>query len=277
MEFLSLLEKSLYQNRKINDTYTSTYTVDLFQKPEGKRLARIFQRARNAEAQYARQLRKLARHIGDIVGGFPPGDPESVAPVTEALNRYSGLIRPWAKNVAIRMLADVGERNNEVWKELGRDMGRALAREIREAPTGTAMRQLLAENVHLITSLPLDAAQRVHELTTEGIINSTRASEIAKSILRSGEVSKSSANRIARTEVARTGSILTQVRSLHVGCVEYIWRTTRDQQVRPSHKEMEGTVVRWDTTPHLSDGTITHAGQIYNCRCYPEPIIPDIF
>jgi uncharacterized protein with gpF-like domain len=38
---------------------------------------------------------------------------------------------------------------------------------------------------------------------------------------------------------------------------------------------MEGVPVRWDQPPTLSDGTVTHAGQIYNCRCWPEPILPN--
>lgn len=252
-------------------------THDYAQKVEPKRLARLFQRARIAEAQYARQLRKLARHIGDIVSGFPVGDPDSVAPVSEALNRYSGLIRPWARNVAIRMLADVGERDKKIWEELGKDMGRALRKEIETAPTGVALRGLLDENVHLITSLPLDAAARVHKLTIEGLLDSTRAGTIAKEIGRSGEVSKSRAMLIARTEVARTASVLTQVRSEHVGSTQYIWRTSRDSVVRPSHRAMEGKVINWDNPPTLSDGTITHAGQIFNCRCYPEPIVPETF
>jgi SPP1 gp7 family putative phage head morphogenesis protein len=246
-------------------------------KFESKRLQRAFERARAAEPLYARQLRKLARFIGDIVNGFPPGDPNSVGPITEMLNRYSGLIRPWATVQATRMLEDVGQRDKEIWAALGDRMRRALKTEIEEAPTGVAMRQILAENVDLITSLPIEAAKRVHKLTIEGMLNSTRAREISAEIQRSGEVTRSRANLIARTEVARTASVLTQTRSEYVGSVAYIWRTARDKQVRHSHKLMEGKVVQWDTPPTLEDGTVTHAGQIYNCRCYPEPIVPETF
>jgi uncharacterized protein with gpF-like domain len=69
--------------------------------------------------------------------------------------------------------------------------------------------------------------------------------------------------------------VLTQARAEHIGSEGYIWRTSNDSDVRHSHKEMNGRYVRWDTPPRLSDGTVTHAGQIYNCRCYPEPVIPD--
>lgn len=246
-------------------------------KVESLAIQRLYTRARRAEAQYAVQLRKIARTIGDIISGFPPGDPDSLPLLTEMLNKYSHLIRPWAQKTSIRMLADVGHRNDAVWFEMSKSMGRALREEIRSAPTGQAMRDLLQENVHLITTMPLNAAERVHKLTLEGIVNGTRASSIAQEIMYSGHVAKTDANRIARTEVARTASILTQVRSEHIGSTAYIWRTSKDEAVRKSHKEMEGQVVDWDHPPTLSDGTVTHAGQIYNCRCYPEPIVPDTF
>lgn len=251
-------------------------TFDYAAKFESKRLARLFQRARLAEIQYSSQLKKLARHIGDIISGYPVGDPASVAPITEALNRYSGLIRPWATNVAQRMIADVGERDKKIWDLLGDRMGRSLRREIETTETGGVMRALLQENVTLITSLPLDAAQRVRHLTTEAIITGTRADTIAKEIMRSGQVSRSRAQLIARTEVGRTSSTLTQVRSEHIGSTAYIWRTSRDEQVRPSHKKMEGVVVDWDNPPTL-DNLTGHAGCVPNCRCYPEPIIPDLW
>jgi uncharacterized protein with gpF-like domain len=37
---------------------------------------------------------------------------------------------------------------------------------------------------------------------------------------------------------------------------------------------MEGKFVTWDDPPTL-DGMKGHAGQFPNCRCYPEPVIPE--
>jgi SPP1 gp7 family putative phage head morphogenesis protein len=93
----------------------------------------------------------------------------------------------------------------------------------------------------------------------------------------SGDVSKSRATLIARTEVARCGSILTQARCAHVGCEAYIWRTVEDDDVRHDHAILNGKVIYWNAPPiaDLRSGTRAHAGQIWNCRCYPEPIIPD--
>jgi len=230
---------------------------------------------RRAELRYASQLRKVAVQVGHLINGFPAGDPAAVPTITQLLGKYAEALAPWAERAAAQMLAEVDARDRGMWEQLSDEMSRELRKEIRTAPTGARMQALLQEQVTLITSLPKDAAQRVHELTLAGIEDSTRAKEIAKEIARSGEVSVSRANLIARTEVARTASTLTQARAEHVGSEGYVWRTSGDSDVRHSHKQMNGKFVRWDSPPTLSDGTTTHAGQIYNCRCYPEPVIPE--
>jgi SPP1 gp7 family putative phage head morphogenesis protein len=225
--------------------------------------------------RYAAQLRKVARQIGQLIKGFPPGEPDTVPTIRQMLAKYAEALRPWAVQAAAQMLTDVNHRDEQAWSEMAKEMSVGLRREIHRAPTGQHLQALLAEQVDLITSLPTEAAQRVHELTIAGLEDSTRASEIAKEILRSGEVSESRATLIARTEVARTASTLTQARAQHIGSEGYIWRTSGDSDVRESHKAMNGKFVRWDSPPTLSDGTTTHAGQIYNCRCYPDPVLPE--
>jgi SPP1 gp7 family putative phage head morphogenesis protein len=238
-------------------------------------------KARKLEEGYARQLRKVARQIGMIVEGWYAQhedelDPSALPGLQQQMERYSEILEPWARATAQRIGQEIAIKERRGWAEHARLMSRARREELANAPTGAALKQFLNEQVQLITSLPTDAGQRVHDLTLRGLETSTRASEIAKEILRSGEVTASRATLIARTEVARTASALTMVRAMSIGSNEYIWRTSRDGDVRPSHKKMEGRVCQWAHPPTLSDGTTCHAGQIYNCRCWPEPIIPGI-
>lgn len=219
-------------------------------------------------------MRKIARHVGEIVKGFPPGDPASLPALQIALGKYSDLIGPWAKLQAEKMIAEVSNRDAKAWAETATQMAGALRRELQNAPTGAMLQGFLNEQVALIKSLPTEAAQRVHHLTMEGLTSSARAGEIATEIMRSGEVTKSRANLIARTEVARTASGLTMARAQHVGSDGYIWRTSEDSDVRASHKKMAGKFVKWNDPPTL-DGMTGHAGMFPNCRCYPEPVLPD--
>jgi len=242
-----------------------------------------FAKVRKAEKQYATQLRKVARHVGDIIRNHHPETSDGMAEIRAILAKYAEVIEPWAKVAAGRMIADVGRRDEKAWEANSQAMGRALREELANAPTGQFLRAKLAENVGLIKSLPIEAAQRVHRLTLEGINNATRAGEIAKEIGRSGEVTVARANMIARTEVSRTASGLVEARSRHVGSEGYIWRTVGDSDVRNkdgnpvgSHRLLNGKFIRWDSPPVAStNGDRYHAGCGPNCRCYPEPVLPE--
>lgn len=230
-----------------------------------------FSSARKVERRFAQQLRKIARHIADLVETFGTEQTEAL---TRALNRYGEIIEPWARAVSARMIAQVSEHDERAWMKLARQMGMSLKSEIERAPVGIRMQQLLEEQVGLIKSLPVEAAERVHKVTTEGITKGIRASEVAAEIMKTGDVTKSRANLIARTEVGRTSTTLTQARAESVGSKGYRWRTAGDSDVRESHRKMEGRFVAWNDPPTL-DGMRGHAGAIPNCRCYPEPVLDD--
>ena len=235
-----------------------------------------FEKSAKVERQYSRVLRGVAREVGRIVTGFDLDHPLYSQLVSQALGKYADLLHPWARVMASRIVTAIDAQDVQAWAIQSREMARALRQELEHAPTGEALSRFLAENVDLITSLPLEAAQRVHTLTQEGLMGSRRAADIAAEIMRTGAVTESRATLIARTEVARTASALSMIRAEHIGCTHYTWRTSRDGDVRQSHKEMDGKVIAFASPPTLSDGTTTHAGQIYNCRCYPEIIVPDM-
>jgi SPP1 gp7 family putative phage head morphogenesis protein len=236
---------------------------------------RLFIQPRSASIQYERVLRKIAEHIDALTRGWDWESPEAVATMIDTLERYAVLIGPWAEAVARRMLTDVSTRDVRAWTQLGREMGRALREEIAEAPVGHVMRAALADQVSLITSLPLETAKRVHKLTTEAITTGRRAADIADEIMRTGAVTKSRATLIARTEVARTSAALTQARAQHIGSESYQWLTANDGRVRPEHRKLNGRVFRWDAPPIAeADGTRHNPGEYPNCRCVAMPLVP---
>lgn len=237
-------------------------------------MASQWQHARSTENMYARALRRVAAAIDHIVRAWPPGDPSADSAIRAALRQYSDLLRPWATAVGGRMVADVERQNARTWRLVAEEIGRGVADQVRSTDVGGRMRELLGQQVRLITSLPIDAGQRVHELTLRGLEGGERARGIAREILRTGEVTSSRATLIARTEVGRTASVLTQARAERVGSTGYIWRSARDTDVRPSHRAMEGKFVAWSDPPTL-DGMTGHAGCLPNCRCHPEPVIPE--
>ena len=232
-------------------------------------------KARAAEHLYNAKLRSVARQVGSLVKGLAPkGLVKDAGVLVRALKAYAELLEPWAHSVAGFMLADVARKDARMWSQHSKEMGAELRREINSAPTGDILRQLQEQQVTLIKSLPLEAAQRVHDLAMESTITGTRASEIAKRILETEDVTEARARLIARTEVSRAASNLVQARATWAGSDGYIWRTSNDANVRDSHQEMEGKYVRWSQPPIL-DKLTGHAGALPNCRCFSEPVFKD--
>lgn len=51
---------------------------------------------------------------------------------------------------------------------------------------------------------------------------------------------------------------------------QYVWRTLRDERVRPSHRMNDGRVFSWSDPPATG-----HPGEDYNCRCEAVPFVAD--
>lgn len=243
----------------------------MFFKPPGRS---AFEEIRRGESEYARQLRKVARIVGGIAEQMSEADYGNAERVAQALRQYADMVTPWAQDVARRMIETTAKRERRAWESMAQEMSRELRRELMNAPTGLARHNLLADQVKLIRSLPLEAAEKVHEIVGEAMLQGTRPEQLIDKIKALGNITRNRAELIARTEVARASSTLVQARAEHVGSKEYIWRTSRDGAVRPSHKKMEGVVVRWDSPPTL-DGFTAHAGCSPRCRCFPAPVLPN--
>lgn len=242
-----------------------------------------FNVASKLEREYMHQLRVLTSHIDHLVRISVNTNMSQTEldiaryRIDMLMQQYSETLKPWARQTAEKIVQRIHKVDESSWVQLGRTIGRELKKELQDAPTGNAVKLFLDEQVRLITSLPLDAAKRVHEQTLNGITEGTRAADIAEKILGTGKVTESRAMLIARTEVARTASALTMARATHIGATHYYWRTSADGDVRASHKKMNGKICEWANPPKV-EGDIEpyHAGMIYNCRCYAEPILDEI-
>lgn len=238
-------------------------------------IASLFKRAKKLERNYGTRLRQIARHVGHIAAGFDADSLNGTVLMRAALMRYADALEPWARAVGRRMVTEVAAADRESWRKTSATIGRLLHKEIATAPTGNAMQDALTRQVDLITSLPREAAERVHKLTTEGIAQGRRTSDIAAEIARTGEVTRSRADLIARTEVSRTATELTRARAEHIGSTHFIWRARHDDSTRPMHRKLDGQAFRWDDPPECDPGHHALPGAIWNCRCYPEPVLTD--
>lgn len=237
-----------------------------------------WKRTQRAELQFARALRRVAARCGALTrGAINPQSPlASSAQARRALEGYGQTLQDWARATAARMVADVSRRDERFWIEQSKEIGRNLRKELQRSPTGPAVRERTAEAAALITSLPLEAAQRIEVYAVDYMTKGIRASELVKRIMETGEVTKSRANTIARTETSRTAGLLQEVRAKSVGSPGYIWRTSEDADVRDLHRRLEGKYFTWDRPPVAgSRGMRYHPGGGPNCRCWAEVVLPE--
>ena len=236
-----------------------------------------FSSTKSAEQRLAVALRKVAKIIGGIVAAHTDGEKiVDQRKLVAALAAYSEALGPWAKTITSQVMKLVSENNERAWAQHSKAIGKELKKTMAEAAVGAVARQLQQTQVELIKSLPLEAGLRAQKLAQEAMIGGRRADEVAAELARTEQVTASRATLIARTEIAKANASLSQARAQHVGATHYIWRTAEDADVRDSHAKMDGKVFRYDSPPYV-EGEGNHGpGEIYNCRCYAEPIIPDL-
>lgn len=185
-----------------------------------------------------------------------------------------------------RMVTPIAVNNMRTWRRAAKQatknplLYRLLMREINR-DLRNSINEQIEENANLIKTLPTDVAYKVTQDISEMAFKGMRSSEIAKAIQSKTEQhSRASAKLIARTEVSKTTTALTKARCDNLGLNWYVWRTMEDgDRVRKSHRIMEGVLVNWNEPPSPEalagekNVGYYHAGNIWNCRCYPEPLI----
>jgi len=233
-----------------------------------------FRPPKHIERRYARSLRRVSEDIGDIIAAMAVNGRLDSLQFIEAMRRYSDMVAEWADEIIVpRFLLETDAANVRRWRQgESARINKALEQPLAEGVVAQQMDLLQAEQVKYIKSIPLDAAERVQKIIRQNINQTKRSDVAAEQILKSQKVSQSRATLIARTETAKAMSALTQARAMEVGSDAYIWRTMRDSDVRPSHAKADGTVYKWSNPPTL-DGMTGNAGELPNCRCFPEPII----
>ena len=245
---------------------------------------RLWRRLRNVETNYKKSLNTLCDMFEKIAKACQ-GDQEKYVKKMEEFQE-SKPYNDYINKAVTRMVTPLMIGNEKTWREAARKASRCkmlyrlLMEEIKQN-NDYIFKEQIKENVDLIKTLPHDTAEKVVNDIVENALKGKRAKSIEKVIIDStNQHSRASARLIARTEVSKTTTALTKARSEGLGLNWYIWRTALDgDRVRKSHRNMEGVIVRWDNPPSpealIGEKSVGnyHAGNIWNCRCYPEPIV----
>lgn len=258
--------------------YTAPYILPKVKTEDAKK--DDFSYNRRIENEYNRILDRVSARVSEILKSYDPNNPASAVGILQSLEDYTNDLYDWAANIVGKVIYNLNEDDKRLWRKVSSSMSYGAKRELEAAPIGPLMEQYLKDNVGLIQSMPLRAAERVQRLVVENLeTGKYRAEGLAQQIMNIGNVTRNRAKLIARTEVSRISTGLTKARSEVLDIGWYIWRTSRDVRVRSSHRLMNTVLVSWTNPPspeslagEKSYGNY-HAGETFNCRCFPQPLI----
>lgn len=131
---------------------------------------------------------------------------------------------------------------------------------------GERLRNWTTENVALIKSVPGDMLSQIEKKLISGVNDGKRWETLAADMEQQFGIAERRAALIARDQVGKFYGAVQKARQTSLGIKSYVWRTSRDERVRPEHADREGQVFQWADPPE--DG---HPGQPINCRCTAEP------
>ncbi len=243
-----------------------------------------WRRLRSVEYEFRNSLLKICKLFNKIATSTQQDKQAYI----NAMNNFqnSDEYNRFVGSAVKRMVTGLYQSNSNTWREAARKATKgkmlygALMEELRKGDS-RIMQDQIVENINLIKTLPNDVATKVVKDITEATLKGKRASEIEKIIrVQTDKHSRASARLIARTEVSKTTTALTKQRSEQLDLHWYVWRTALDgDRVRKSHRNMEDVLVNWNNPPSPEalvgekDVGNYHAGNIWNCRCYPEPLL----
>lgn len=193
------------------------------------------------------------------------------------------------------------EQSEDDFRRLGREVNQHNAEQMTRA-VGTVLQFDLirnegleemvelwvTENVDLIKGLYDDEAAEIRRIVTESFGEGLRHEKVAKAVRElwkpsderrirkvSGRSIQARSRLIARDQLGKLNGQISRQRSLNIGATRYIWRSSRDERVRASHKVFNGNIYYWDEKygPTAPEGP---PGYPINCRCHPEPVLDDL-
>lgn len=155
-----------------------------------------------------------------------------------------------------------------------------LNRQLREAVSidvvgsepwiGKAVEEFTQENVALIRTIPSRYFDEIETLVRREAADGVRWEELVDGIEERYDVSRSRSKILARDQVGKFYGDLNRVRQTDLGITRFIWRTVRDNRVRPEHADIDGESFAWGSAP---DGG---PGEAVLCRCYAEPDLTSV-
>lgn len=238
---------------------------------------------RGIEAAYAGLVREVLAVVDAAVLGAVGESAEvradAMAPwletaVERAARRALLALRPDALRARLEALA----KRTSQWSkdQLKRQLHSALGVDplMLEPNVQAQIAAWIDQGVDRIRSLSEAHVERVRRVLHDAPLG-TSPRDLVSRIREVTIATPAQARTIARTEISTLQATVMQARHERLGITSYIWSTSGDARVRPSHAALNGQEFSYNDPPVTSeDGRRNNPGQDFSCRCVAIPVIP---
>lgn len=206
------------------------------------------------------------------------------SPWTNAINKLKKSRMFNGLKIQADNISKLAARKSLYWVDdkLKKNIKNAFGVDVRfqtKGKTAQRMRELVAWNMSLITTLPDRMLEDLADKLSTGLAMGMRHEEMAKFIDQmveeAGDNCEANAGLIARDQTNKMNAAFNQTRQVEVGITKYIWRTSDDERVRGEHAKLDGKEFSWEEPGPLAgtiDGRPCHPGEDIQCRCDAIPV-----
>lgn len=191
--------------------------------------------------------------------------------IESIIDRVKTALPDSEKEFLVRTTANqVNWFNEQQWRAVMRS---TLGVEIfqREPWLNDTINSFIRENLTLISNMETDYISSIEGILQRGVRSGLDVGALTKNLQDKLGVTERRAQFIAIDQVGKLNGQLTMLRQTNLGIKRYRWKDSRDNKVRPHHREQHNRIYRWDNPPATG-----HPGEDYGCRCSAEPIFDDI-
>lgn len=217
--------------------------------------------------EYERQAAQ--DHIEDALGMVADGFGFDILQALDTMALQLGGISRMAMRLAMTAIErQRQETDKSLAAALTRAVGVDMTTAIKALGVNKQVEAAVAANAALITSLPDQAVEKIRGKVLAAVARGERFETLARDIREQFGATESRAKLIARDQMAKVNSSITEAKQKALGIKKYEWSTAGDERVRDSHRENNGKTFAWDKPPATG-----HPGEDYQCRCVAIPII----
>jgi len=163
-----------------------------------------------------------------------------------------------------------GRQHTAAWtRAVRKAIGVDIAALVHHSDLTESIQRSAASAAELIKDISSTSARRIAQLALDYASGGKSVKAFVDDVQRVLKVSRNRAKVIARDQIAKANSSFSRIRQVEAGVTSYVWRTSQDERVRPTHRSNNGKKIRWDQPPV----TTGHPGHDIMCRCTAEAVI----